>query len=174
MAIGDLIWSDPIDLLLFLATFPGTTMADYESDRYMYTPNLDRFCSWYFTFRALQTFLADNKFTRLFRAHSAVEDGFALMLSTLLVLVFSVSRYTVNQNRGAYVLLSADGHKNEVKTFDCPKRAPVEHVTFSVITEIRLRCPGLFTDLGSFLNAIDDLEAIYGLAYVDAREVSNS
>eukprot|EP00049_Salpingoeca_infusionum_P000400 m.39666 g.39666 ORF g.39666 m.39666 type:complete len:478 (+) comp10340_c0_seq1:240-1673(+) len=102
----DLLWSDPCK------EFGDETVPE------LYSPNLARGCSYYFTFRATCQFLKDNSLLSVIRAHEAQDEGYRMYRKgetsgfPALITVFSAPNYLdTYRNKGA-VLKYSDATMN--------------------------------------------------------------
>lgn len=95
----DLLWSDP--------------SPDYDNDEYAYSTNPVRGCSYNYSYKAVSSFLNQNKLVCVIRAHEAQNDGFRLYKKQInsknefpsLITIFSAPNYLdMYNNKGAIII----------------------------------------------------------------------
>ncbi|CAM9148960.1 unnamed protein product, partial [Scytosiphon promiscuus] len=129
--LADLLWSDPSDDPSVLrrsalrdrsndkegATQTGGSAKEGGGEVVGFTPNAVRGCSWSYNWKAVESFLKENRFRGMLRAHSVQGEGYhhhfrghcpESSTGEGVSTVFSAPMYTTHSNRGGVLVVRGD------------------------------------------------------------------
>ena len=106
-----MLWSDPITDEEYREVCQFHNQANDNG----FADNIRRATAYYFTEKALRTYLKNNGLSHVIRAHELEMDGYRFHHSGLLITVFSSSRYCGTLNRSAAVFVDSRDNEGFIK-----------------------------------------------------------
>lgn len=114
---SDLLWADPHP------DYDDQEIKGTTDNDLLYEENVDRNCSYYFSYEAASNFLAKNNLLSIIRAHQAQQSGFRMYKNTLtngfpsLITLFSAPNYCGSYGNKAAALIY-DGNVFNIRQFE--------------------------------------------------------